>query len=57
MTTETEFAVFLVTRNWNKVRKERFIESPRVTIARNYANETEEKLLLIRAQARNERRN
>lgn len=52
MDADVDFAVFMATRNWPKVRAERFIESPRVTIRREYQNTTENNLLLIRAQTK-----
>ena len=45
---------FLATRELPKVRAERFVVSPRVMIRRNYDNDTENELLLIRAQQKNQ---
>jgi len=52
MTPETDFAVFLATRNAPKVKRERFVPTIATTLAREYDNTTEKNLLFIRTQGK-----
>ena len=52
MSPETDFAVFLATRNIPQVKRERFTPTIRTTLIRQYDNDTERNLLLIRAQGK-----
>jgi hypothetical protein len=47
---DLEFAVFVVSRNVQKVKRERFRETIAVSLAREYDHTTEKNLLFIRAQ-------
>lgn len=47
---DIDFAVFMATRSWPRVRAERFVEAPRTTLRHNYDNATHNHLVLMRAQ-------